>query len=61
LQATVNPATPAEAQAHGFAAQRQHRVVAGVGHNFPQENPQIFADAVLELLHISASTIEGCR
>ncbi len=48
----VNPAKPAEAQAHGFAAQRQHRVVAGVGHNFPQESPQIFADAVLELLHI---------
>ena len=48
----VNPAKPAEAQAHGFAAQRQHRVVEGVGHNFPQENPQIFADAVLELLHI---------
>lgn len=48
----VNPAKTAQAQAQGFAAQRQHRIVSGAGHNLPQENPQIFADAVLELLHI---------
>jgi pimeloyl-ACP methyl ester carboxylesterase len=25
--------------------------VPGVGHNMPQEVPQVFADAVLELVH----------
>jgi pimeloyl-ACP methyl ester carboxylesterase len=43
---------PADAALHGprFAAARSHRVLAGVGHNVPQEAPQAFADAVLELV-----------
>ncbi|MBW2470497.1 MAG: alpha/beta hydrolase, partial [Deltaproteobacteria bacterium] len=27
----------------------ERRIVPGAGHNLPQEAPQIFADAVLEL------------
>ncbi len=47
---------PADATEHGgrFSASRSHRLVAGVGHNMPQETPQVFADAVLEL-------VEGVR
>ena len=33
-----------------FTGPRSHRVVPGVGHNMPQEVPDIFANAVLELL-----------
>ena len=36
--------------AHRFMGSREHRVVPGVGHNMPQEVPDIFAKAVLELL-----------
>ena len=43
------PATP-EAHGHRFSGPRSHRVVPGVGHNMPQEVPQVFADAVLELI-----------
>ena len=43
---------PAEASAHArfFSGPRSHRWVPGVGHNMPQELPQVFADAVVELL-----------
>ncbi|MEO7391976.1 MAG: alpha/beta hydrolase [Ramlibacter sp.] len=46
---------PAEAAAHArcFTGPRSHRVLAGVGHNVPQEVPQAFADAVMELLPAS--------
>jgi len=43
------PATPAQHARH-FSGPREHRVVPGVGHNLPQEAPQRFADAVLELV-----------
>ena len=46
----VNPARAAHAHAPYFSGPRQHRVVAGVGHNFPQEAPLEFAQAVLELM-----------
>ena len=39
-----------ERHAHHFIGPRTHRVVAGAGHNLPQEQPAVFADAVLELL-----------
>ncbi len=44
--------SPADAAAHAdrFSALRSHRIVAGVGHNMPQEQPQVFAEAVLELV-----------
>ncbi len=44
----------ADAQAHRFTGSRSHRVVPGVGHNMPQENPAIFAQAILELIRSSS-------
>ena len=46
----VRPPSKAEAGAHRFAGSRSHRVVPGVGHNMPQEVPEVFAQAVLELI-----------
>ena len=46
----VRPVAPASQHAHFFTGARQHRVVPGVGHNLPQEVPQAFADAVMELV-----------
>ena len=46
----VRPPTPAVRNAHLFGADRQHRIVPKLGHNMPQEMPQLFADAVLELV-----------
>ena len=40
----------ASQHAHLFTGGREHRVVQGVGHNMPQELPQVFADAVMELV-----------
>jgi pimeloyl-ACP methyl ester carboxylesterase len=45
----VRPPSPASAHAHRFTGPRNHRIVAGAGHNLPQELPQVFAQAVLEL------------
>ena len=45
----VRPVAPASQHARFFTGPRSHRVVPGVGHNMPQEVPQVFADAVLEL------------
>jgi pimeloyl-ACP methyl ester carboxylesterase len=42
--------TDGSAQAAKFTGPRAHRVVAGAGHNLPQEAPRAFADAVLELV-----------
>jgi len=46
----VRPVAPASAHASRFSGPRSHRVVPGVGHNMPQEVPQVFADAVWELV-----------
>lgn len=46
----VRSPAPAATHAHSFGLNRQHRIVPGVGHNMPQEVPQVFADAVLELV-----------
>jgi len=43
------PSDPA-AHGHHFSGPRSHRVVPGVGHNMPQEVPEVFASAVLELV-----------
>jgi pimeloyl-ACP methyl ester carboxylesterase len=43
-----------EASAKRFAGTRSHRVVPGVGHNMPQEVPEVFAQAVLELIKLTA-------
>ncbi|SFN37175.1 alpha/beta fold hydrolase [Variovorax sp. OV329] len=43
---------PADASQHAakFTGPRSHRIVPGAGHNLPQEKPQLFADAVMELV-----------
>ena len=46
----VRPAAAAAQHARHFTGPRSHRVIPGVGHNMPQEVPQMFADAVLELV-----------
>jgi len=46
----VRPVASAAQHARFFTGARSHRVVPGVGHNMPQEAPQVFADAVLELV-----------
>jgi pimeloyl-ACP methyl ester carboxylesterase len=46
----VRPPATAAQHAHRFTGPRIHTVVPGVGHNMPQEVPQIFAEAVLELV-----------
>ena len=45
----VRPPADAAAHAHRFTGPRSHRIVPGVGHNMPQEVPDVFARAVLEL------------
>lgn len=45
----VVPATDGTATAAKFVGERQHRVVSGVGHNLPQENPGAFTDALWEI------------
>ena len=47
----VRPPADASAHAARFAQLRAHRAIAGAGHNLPQEAPQEFARAVLELVH----------
>ena len=46
----VRPIAPASQHARFFTGTRSHRIVPGVGHNMPQEVPQVFADAVMELV-----------
>jgi pimeloyl-ACP methyl ester carboxylesterase len=46
----VIPFTDGKATAARFAGRRTHHVVPGAGHNLPQEAPEAFANAVLELL-----------
>jgi pimeloyl-ACP methyl ester carboxylesterase len=53
LQGEADGVQPPEASAkHGahFTGPFMRRVLPGVGHNPPQEAPQAFADAVLELI-----------
>ena len=45
----VMPHRGSEAHGKYFTGPYQRRVLAGVGHNPPQEAPQAFAEAVLEL------------
>ena len=52
----VRAVAAASQHAHLFTGPRSHRVVPGVGHNMPQEVPQVFADAVMELV-----TSEGAK
>ena len=45
----VLPASDGSASASKFSGRRIHRVVLGAGHNVPQEAPEAFAAAVMEL------------
>jgi pimeloyl-ACP methyl ester carboxylesterase len=45
----VMPAALSERHAKSFIGEYQRRTLPNVGHNVPQESPQAFADAVLEL------------
>ena len=46
----VRPPAPAAQHARQFTGPRSHRIVPGVGHNLPQEVPDVFSNAVLELV-----------
>ena len=46
----VVPATDGNASAAKFTGRRIHRVVPRAGHNLPQEEPEAFAAAVMELI-----------
>ena len=46
----VLPASDGRASAAKFTGRRAHRIVPGVGHNLPQEAPEAFAAAVMELV-----------
>lgn len=45
----VTPATDGKAYAAKFTGRRTHRVIAGAGHNLPQEAPDAFAAAVIDV------------
>src|SRR6185312_10361150 len=46
----VLPASDGSASASKFTGRRIHRVVRGAGHNVPQEAPEAFAAAIMELV-----------
>jgi pimeloyl-ACP methyl ester carboxylesterase len=46
----VAPATDGSASAARFRGRRSHRVIPRAGHNLPQEEPEAFADSVMELI-----------
>ena len=46
----VAPATDGKASAAKFTGRRTHRVIPRAGHNLPQEEPEAFAAAVMELV-----------
>lgn len=49
----VVPAIDGAATAAKFIGRRTHRVVPRAGHNLPQEEPEVFAGAVMELIEDS--------
>src|ERR1700733_13655622 len=46
----VVPATDGKGQATKFSGRRAHHVIPHAGHNLPQEEPEAFAAAVMELI-----------
>jgi pimeloyl-ACP methyl ester carboxylesterase len=46
----VAPATDGTASASKFTGRRTHHVIPHAGHNLPQEEPEAFANAVMELI-----------
>jgi pimeloyl-ACP methyl ester carboxylesterase len=45
----VAPATDGASYAKKFSGKYTHRIIKGAGHNLPQEAPQAFADAIVEV------------
>jgi pimeloyl-ACP methyl ester carboxylesterase len=45
----VAPATDGKAYAGKFTGKYAHRIIRAAGHNLPQEAPQAFADAIIEV------------
>jgi pimeloyl-ACP methyl ester carboxylesterase len=45
----VAPATDGTFLCQKFSGKRMHRIIKGIGHNLPQEAPQAFAEAVVEV------------
>ena len=45
----VAPASDGSSYAAKFPNRRAHRIIKGAGHNLPQEAPQAFADAVIDV------------
>jgi pimeloyl-ACP methyl ester carboxylesterase len=43
------PAADGKAYANKFSGKYSHRILSGIGHNVPQEAPQAFAEAVVEV------------
>lgn len=52
----IVPATDGSAYAAKFTGKRTHRIIAGAGHNLPQEAPHDFADAI-----VTAAQLPLCR
>ena len=50
------PATDAAASAAHFTGPRVHRQIPHAGHNLPQESPEAFAAAVVEVAKLAADT-----
>jgi pimeloyl-ACP methyl ester carboxylesterase len=48
----VVPATDGTASAAKFTGRRTHHVIPRAGHNLPQEEPEAFAGAVMELIKV---------
>ena len=48
----VLAASDGSASAAKFTGHRIHRIVPGAGHNVPQEAPEAFAAAVMEVLQV---------
>ncbi|MDN5780444.1 MAG: alpha/beta hydrolase [Luteimonas sp.] len=47
------PHPPAEAYAKRFTGKYEHRLISGgIGHNLPQEDPQAFAQAIVDADHL---------
>lgn len=53
------PAMPATAQAGHFTGPRVHRHVSNAGHDLPQEAPEVFADAVIDVARLAAGAGEA--
>jgi pimeloyl-ACP methyl ester carboxylesterase len=48
----VIPATDGKASAAKFSGRRTHRIVPRAGHNLPQEEPEVFVGAIMELIKV---------